>query len=33
MLGLLALALAFTKRTPTVYEAMNFLRLNYQPST
>lgn len=31
MLGLLALGLAFTKRKPSVHEAMDFLRLNYQP--
>ena len=29
MLGLLALALAFTKRKLTVHEAMDFLHLNF----
>jgi sugar (pentulose or hexulose) kinase len=33
MLGLLALALAFNERTGSVQEAMDFLRLNYQPAS
>jgi sugar (pentulose or hexulose) kinase len=33
MLGLLALALAFNERTASVHEAMDFLRLNYQPAS
>jgi sugar (pentulose or hexulose) kinase len=33
MLGLLALALAFNERAASVQKAMNFLRLNYQPTS